>query len=97
MLVELTVCFQIEDNLDDARSHEEAKYADLVDEIEANGFIVDLVTVEKGAWDFVHYKSFRHLNDSLGASQKSYSISLWMWSRLAKKSVPHLDPKKLLV
>lgn len=97
MLVELTVCFQIEDNLDDARSHEEAKYADLVDEIEANGFVVDLVTVEEGARGFVHYKSFRHLNDSLGASQKSYSISLWMWSRLTKKLVTHFDPKKLLV
>ena len=46
ILVELTVCF--EDSFDDARARKEAKYVDLVDEIEENGFMVDLVTVEVG-------------------------------------------------
>ena len=37
--------------------------AGLVDEIEENGFTVDLITVEVGARGFVSYKSFCQLNE----------------------------------
>ena len=68
ILVELTVCF--EDTFDDARACKEAKYADLLDKTEENGFMADLVTVEVGVCSFVRYDSFRRLNNLLGASQK---------------------------
>ena len=42
----------------------------MVDEIKGNGFTVDLITVEVGACGFVHYDSFRCLNELLGATQK---------------------------
>ena len=38
-LMDLTVCF--ETNFEEAKSRKEMKYADLVDEIEENGFTVD--------------------------------------------------------
>ena len=40
-LVELTVCF--ETNFEEDKSQKEVTYADIVDEIEENGFIVDIV------------------------------------------------------
>ena len=67
ILVELNVCFEC--NFKDAKSRKEAKYADLVDEIEGNGFTVDLITVEVGAYGFVQYESFCCLNELLGATQ----------------------------
>ena len=48
------------------------KYADLVDEIEENGFTVDLVTIEVGARGFLKYESFRRLNEVLGADRKEF-------------------------
>ena len=51
----------------------ETKYANLVDEIEVNGFTVDLITVEVGACGFVRYESFCHLNELLGSTQKRKS------------------------
>ena len=71
VLVELTVCS--EDNFDDAKARKEAKYADLVDEIEENGFTVDLITVEVGSRGFVKFESFCRLNELLGATQKELS------------------------
>ena len=53
ILVALTVCFEC--NFEDAKLRKEIKYADLVDKIEGNGFIVDLITVEVGAHGFVHF------------------------------------------
>jgi hypothetical protein len=45
----------------------------LVNEIEENGFTVDLITVEVGSRGFVKYESFCHLNELLGATQKELS------------------------
>ena len=69
-LMELTVCF--ETNFEEAKSRKETKYADLVDEIEENGFTVDLVTIEVGARGFLKYESFRRLNEVLGADRKEF-------------------------
>ena len=88
ILVELTVCF--EDNFDDARARKEAKYADLVDEIEENGFVVDLVTVEVGARGFVQYDSFRRLNNLLGVSQKDLLNHLVEVSKVTIKNSFHI-------
>lgn len=60
------MCFK--ENFVDAKSRKETKYADLVDEIEGNGFMVDLIMVEVGAHGFVQYESFSHLNELLGAT-----------------------------
>ena len=48
------------------------KYADLVDEIEQNGFTVELVPIEIGAQGFLKYESFRWLNEVLGADRKEF-------------------------
>ena len=67
IIVELTVCF--ETNFEAARSRKEAKYSELVEEVEDNGYDVDLVTVEVGSRGFVNYDSFRRLNEIIGASK----------------------------
>ena len=41
-----------------------------MDEIEENGFTVDLITVEVGARGFISYKSFCQLNEVWGTSRK---------------------------
>ena len=69
-LMGLTVCF--ETNFEEAKSRKEMKYADLVDEIEENGFTVDLVTIEVGARGFLKYESFRRLNEVLGVDRKEF-------------------------
>jgi hypothetical protein len=72
--VELTVCF--EDNFADAKARKEAKYADLVDEIEGNGFIVDLITVEVGSRGFVKYmRAFATRMNYWVLPKKSYTTS----------------------
>ena len=80
-LMELTVCF--ETNFEEAKSRKETKYADLVDEIEENGFTVDLVTIEVGARGFLKYESFRRLNEVLGADRKEF---YWMWPKSLLKT-----------
>ena len=60
ILVELTVCYEY--NFEEAKSRKETKYADLVDEIQENGFTVDLITVKVGARGFVRYESFCRLS-----------------------------------
>ena len=68
ILVELTVCF--ETNFEEARARKEAKYSELVDEVEQNGYTVDMITIEVGSRGFVNFDSFRNLQDAVGASQK---------------------------
>ena len=41
-----------------------------MDEIEENGFTVDLVTVEVGACGFIRYESFCCMNELFGASRR---------------------------
>ena len=55
IIVELTVCF--ETNFKDAQKRKEAKYTELVEEVEKNDFIVDLITLEVGSQCFVNYES----------------------------------------
>ena len=64
----MTVCY--ETNFEEARSRKEGKYSELVEEVESNGYIVDLVTIEAGSRGFVNYDSFRRLNELTGASGK---------------------------
>ena len=64
-IVELTVCF--ETNFEAARLRKEEKYSELVEEVEDNGYDVDLVTVEVGSRGFANYDSFRRLNEIIGA------------------------------
>ena len=45
----------------------------LVDEVEENGYTVNLVTVEVSARGFVLYETFHRLNELLGATQKELS------------------------
>lgn len=68
IIVELTVCY--ETNFRDARARKEEKYTELVKEVEENGFVVDLITVEVGSRGFVNYESFSWLNSTLGAPKK---------------------------
>ena len=67
IIVELTVCF--ETNFEAARSRKEVKYNELVEEVEDNGYNVDLVTVEVGSGGFANYDSFHRLNEIIGASK----------------------------
>jgi hypothetical protein len=67
-IVELTVCY--ETNFRDARARKEEKYTELVEEVEENGFVVDLITVEAGSRGFVNYESFSRLNSTLGTPKK---------------------------
>ena len=47
IIVELTVCY--ETNFEEARSRKEGKYySELVEEVESNGYVVDLVNIEAG-------------------------------------------------
>ena len=68
----------------------EAKYADLVEEIEENGFMVDFVTVEVGACGFVQYDSFHRLNNLLGASQKDLLNHLVEVTKVTIKNSFHI-------
>ena len=67
-MVELTVCY--ETNFKGAQSRKERKYMELVEEIEQNGFVVNLITVEVGSRGFVNQESFYRLNGTLGAPKK---------------------------
>ena len=68
IIVELTVYY--ETNFEEARSRREGKYRELVEEVESNGYVVDLVTIKAGSRGFVNYDSFRRLNELIGASGK---------------------------
>ena len=50
-----------------------------VDEIDGNGFTVDLITIEISACGFVQYESFRHLNKVLGATKKKELSNFLVW------------------
>lgn len=68
VIVELTVCF--ETNFQEARARKEEKYSELVEEVEQNGFVVDMITLEVGSRGFVNFDSFRNFRDAVGASQR---------------------------
>ena len=68
MIVELTVCFKT--NFQEARARKEGKYSELVEEVEQNGFVVDMITLEVGSRGFVNFDGFRNLRDAVGASQR---------------------------
>ena len=74
IIVELIVCF--ETNFKDAQKRKEAKYTELVEEVEKNDFIVDLITLEVGSWCFVNYESFRRLREVVGATPKDLLLSV---------------------
>ena len=67
------------------------------DEIEGNGFTVDLVTVEVGARGFIRYESFCCLND-VGCDLTGAIESVSGHGQgYYQEFVPHLDTEKLLV
>ena len=41
-----------------------------MDEVEQNGYTVDMITIEVGSRGFVNFDSFRNLVDAMGATQK---------------------------
>ena len=59
IIIELTVCF--ETNFKKAQQKKEGKYAELVEDMEGNGFVVELITLEVGSRGFVNYDSFHRL------------------------------------
>ena len=81
LLLELTVCF--ETNFEDARKRKEDKYSELVEEVERNGFDVELITIEVGSRGMVNYDSFHRLRDAVGASNKELKHTLFDISRAA--------------
>ena len=81
LLLEPTVCF--ETNFEDARKRKEDKYSELVEEVERNGFDVELITIEVGSRGMVNYDSFHRLRDAVGASNKELKHTLFDISRAA--------------
>ena len=53
--MELTVCF--ETSFEAAKAQKEAKYSELAEEVEENGYTVDLLTLEVGSRGFVSFES----------------------------------------
>ena len=82
IIVELTVYF--ETNFKDAQKRKEAKYTELVEEVEENDFVMDLITLEVGSRGFVNHESFRRLREVV-ATPKQLNDLLLSVSKLAIK------------
>ena len=59
ILLELTVC--CEPAFQAAKDRKEAKYLELLEEVESNGFNTDLITLEVGSRGFANYSGFTEL------------------------------------
>ena len=68
ILIELTVC--CESSFQAAKERKESKYLELVEEVENNGYNVDLITLEVGSRGFVHVAGFLELKNSLAIQNK---------------------------
>jgi 6-pyruvoyl-tetrahydropterin synthase len=82
------VCY--ETNFRDARARKE-EYTELVEEVEENGFVMDLITVEVGSREFVNYESFSRLNSTLGHQRRNYLTSYDLYPVRPSRVVPNLD------
>ena len=52
------------------QQRKEAKFTELVEEVEINDFVVDLTTLEVGLRGFVNFDGFRRLKNVVGATPK---------------------------
>ena len=76
---------EIETNFKDAQKRKEAKYTELVEEVEENNFVVDLITLEVGSRGFVNYDGIHRLRYVVGATSKELNDLLLSVSKLAIK------------
>ena len=84
IILELTVCF--ESNFSEAHQRKEKKYSELFEEVEANGYSTELITMEVGLRGFANYDSFKQLKYSLGASSKEIHDLLLLLAQSTIKS-----------
>ena len=80
-LVELTVCF--ESNFEDAAIRKTAKYTDLVDQANNNGYNTTLLTLQVGSRGVPHYESFSKLATVLHMSTRDLTNLLQCVTRAA--------------
>lgn len=72
--IELTLCF--ETKFKDVQQKKEAKFTELVEEVEINDFVVDLIMLEVGLRGFINFNGFRRLKDVVGATPKDLNCLL---------------------
>ena len=76
ILIELTVC--CESSFQAAKERKESKYLELVEEVENNGYNVDLITLEVGSRGFMHVAGFLEQTVWLSKTRISYlCYQLW--------------------
>ena len=80
-LAELTVCF--ESNFEDAALRKSAKYSDLVEQAELNGYHATLLTLQVGSRGVPDYTSFSNLATFLDMSMRDLSKLLERVTRAA--------------
>jgi hypothetical protein len=80
-LAELTVCF--ESNFEDAALRKSAKYLDLADQAELNGYHTTLLTLQVGSRGVPDYASFSRLATLLDMSARDLSKLLERVTRAA--------------
>jgi hypothetical protein len=68
--VELTVCY--ETNFEPAQSRKEEKYEELVEQVENNGYAVDLVIIEVGSKRFRELQKLPQVKRSIRSFRSSY-------------------------
>ena len=68
IIIELTVC--LEAAFQSAKDRKEAKYLELLEEVESNSYNADLITLEVGSRGFVHSGGFMELKESLAIRRK---------------------------
>ena len=68
ILIELNVC--CESSFQAAKERKESKYLELMEEVENNGYNVDLITLEVGSRGFVHVAGSLELKISLAIQNK---------------------------
>ena len=68
VIIELTVCYEL--SFQGARQRKEAKYLDLVEDVERCGYDAELIPVQVGSRGFVDIDSFQPLQNYVGASKE---------------------------
>ena len=70
VIIELTVCYEL--SFQGARQRKEAKYLDLVEDVERCGYDAELILVQVGSRGFVDIDSFQPLQNYVGASKRRW-------------------------
>ena len=70
VIIELTVCYEL--SFQGARQRKEAKYLDLVEDVERCGYDAELIPVQVGSRGFVDIDSFQPLQNYVGASKRRW-------------------------